>query len=525
MYKTDNGQISLAEFYSPFGKLDSNNRWARIADMIPWERYETKYAEQFCADNGAPAISFRMAFGTLIIKQRTGHSDEETLQDIVENPYMQYLIGLHEFTTEAPFSVSSITNFRKYITEKMIKEINEELFVPKKENEESNNDKDDKNDNHSNDGGASNNNDDKESVSELTITVYDANGNIVATATSAEENVEPINSLPPPENEGKLLLDATCAPANIAYPTDASLLNEAREKLEEIIDTLHPHTNAKKKPRTYRDIARRQMINFIKNRKPSKKVIRKIIGKQLRFVARDLKYIDNQLETTGMEPLSNLQQRDLETIRILYEQQQNMYDTRTHSIPHRIVSISQPHVRPIVRGKTNAPVEFGAKISISLIDGYAFIDKLDWEAYNESELLIQAVETYRQRYGCYPEAVLADQIYRNRGNRAFCKERNIRLSGPKLGKPAQATRNTDLKQERQDASQRNAVEGKFGEGKTKYGLDRIMARLKETSETVISMSFLCMNLSRRLRVLLRFFINFYFDYTEGWKNSKNGVFV
>ena len=127
MYRKAN-QISLCEFMSPFGKLDKNNRWAQIADMIPWEKYEPKYAIQFCDDNGAPAVPFRMALGTLIIKQRTGHSDDEVLQNIVENPYMQYLIGLHEFTTDPPFSQRSITNFRKYIPQELIDEINEDLF-------------------------------------------------------------------------------------------------------------------------------------------------------------------------------------------------------------------------------------------------------------------------------------------------------------------------------------------------------------------------------------------------------------
>jgi hypothetical protein len=67
MYKSD-GQITIMEFSSPFGKLDPNNRWVKIANMIPWGKYEKKYAEQFCADNGAPAILFRMAMGTLIVK-------------------------------------------------------------------------------------------------------------------------------------------------------------------------------------------------------------------------------------------------------------------------------------------------------------------------------------------------------------------------------------------------------------------------------------------------------------------------
>ena len=96
MNKSDDGQISISEFMSPFGKLDTNNRWVKMANLIPWEKYEQKYSERFCADNGAPAIKFRMAMGTLIIEQKTGHSDEDVLQDILENVYMQFLIGLHE---------------------------------------------------------------------------------------------------------------------------------------------------------------------------------------------------------------------------------------------------------------------------------------------------------------------------------------------------------------------------------------------------------------------------------------------
>ena len=103
------------------------------------------------------------------------------------------------------------------------------------------------------------------------------------------------------------------------------------------------------------------------------------------------------------------------------------------------MSISQPHVRPIVRGKTNAAVEFGAKVSVSLVDGYCFIDKLGWEAYNEEEVFIPAIESYRQRYGYYPEAVLADKIYRNRSNLAYCKGHGIRISGPRLGRPPKET--------------------------------------------------------------------------------------
>ncbi len=111
------------------------------------------------------------------------------------------------------------------------------------------------------------------------------------------------------------------------------------------------------------------------------------------------------------------------TIIRLYEQQQYMYDNRIHSVEHRIVSISQPWLRPIVRGKVKAPVEFGAKFDLSLdSEGYGRLEKISFEAYNESTCLIEAIERFKERTGYYPERVLADQIYRTRENRSYCKE-------------------------------------------------------------------------------------------------------
>ncbi len=205
-------------------------------------------------------------------------------------------------------------------------------------------------------------------------------------------------------------------------------------------------------------------------------------------------------EKTSLNQLSPWQYQQLLVISELYRQQQEMYNKRTHSVEDRIVSLSQPHVRPIVRGKVNASVEFGAKIAISLVDGYVRMEKLSWDNFNESTTLNAAVEAYVQRYGCYPEAILADQIYRNRENLRFCKQYGIRLSGPSLGHPKKGEEQ-DRNQARQDASARNAIEGKFGEGKRSYGLGRIRARLRETSETVIALQLLVMNLKRKLRVL------------------------
>jgi transposase, IS5 family len=228
--------------------------------------------------------------------------------------------------------------------------------------------------------------------------------------------------------------------------------------------------------------------------------MRKAIGKQLRFVTRDLRIVTELVTTGDLTRLSRRQYKELLVIQELYRQQQEMYNAGTHSTPDRIVSISQPHVRPIVRGKAKANVEFGAKLAISVVNGYAFREHLSWDNYNEGITLQASVETYRTRFGFYPKAVLADQIYRTRDNLRFCKENGIRLSGPRLGRPS-AEQQEQKRIARADASARNAVEGKFGEAKRSYGLGRIRAHLQTTSETVIGLQLLVMNLEKRLRVL------------------------
>lgn len=117
---------------------------------------------------------------------------------------------------------------------------------------------------------------------------------------------------------------------------------------------------------------------------------------------------------------------------------------------------------------------------------------------------------------------MADAIYRNRENLAYCKAHNIRLSGPRLGRPPILKDTTKLKLERQDTKIRNAVEGKLGEGKRRYGLGLIMARLQETSETVIALQFLVMNLERRLRILFCLFFKELFS-RKVWRLKLSAV--
>ena len=104
-----------------------------------------------------------------------------------------------------------------------------------------------------------------------------------------------------------------------------------------------------------------------------------------------------------------------------------MYENNENRIDDRIVSLTQPHIRPIVRGKSGTPVEFGAKLSASYVNGYIFLDRISWNNFNESGDLINQVESFKQYTGADPESVHADKIYRTKLNRSWCKEKGIRL--------------------------------------------------------------------------------------------------
>jgi IS5 family transposase len=148
----------------------------------------------------------------------------------------------------------------------------------------------------------------------------------------------------------------------------------------------------------------------------------------------------------------------------LVRQQNILYYSDNRSIPDRIVSLSQAHIRPIVRGKARCNVEFGAKISISVTgEGFTFLDRLSFDPYNEGENLKAQARAYRRRHGHYPKVICADQIYRTRSNRAFCLRHGIRLSGPRLGRPKS---DPELLAEEKcqlldDQRRRNADEGKI----------------------------------------------------------------
>ena len=276
-----------------------------------------------------------------------------------------------------------------------------------------------------------------------------------------------------------------------------NLLNDAREKSEQLIDKLYSPSLHKSKPRTDRKEARKFYLKTAQKNNKTKKEIRKAVKKQLSYLKRNLNSINNLLDSYSVVTFDKKDYKYFLVINTLYEQQQKMFTERTHSIEDRIVSIHQPHVRPIVRGKTNANVEFGSKINVSLMNGFAFLDDLSWNAFNEGTRLISSVEKYKKRFGYYPEEVLADKIYCNRANKMALKLLGIKLRAKPLGRP----KAVDVEHVR--PGERNPIEGLFGQAKTAYGMNRIKARLQQTSESWIATIVLALNLVKLIR--LRFY--------------------
>lgn len=180
-----------------------------------------------------------MALGALIIQTKFRYADRELVEQIAENTYLQYFIGLPGFREEAPLDASTQVLFRKRISAEMMMEVNEYLLAHK----------DDDKDDHT-----------------------PPSGGKTSGANAAKEDT----------NKGTRTLDATCAPANIRYPQDISFLNEAREKLENTIYCFCK-SYCLGLPRQYRKRARKEYLAFAKSRKHTTKKIRSTLRRRRRL--------------------------------------------------------------------------------------------------------------------------------------------------------------------------------------------------------------------------------------------------
>ena len=441
-------QVQPEEFKTEFElHIDPKNRWVRLSLELPWDDLVMPYIKNMSQDQGAPIVDARIVVGSLYIKHKCNYSDRETIEQIKENPYMQYFLGLNVYHPEALFDPSLFVDIRK----RMGREAYDDM--------------------------------DK-------IIIKKATGREASPKKNSKQNVTEI------KNKGKVQFDATVADQYIKYPTDLDLVSQCREWTETIIDEIYPQTLLEKKPRTYRKVARQAYINIAKKKKRTAKQIHKGIRVQLNYVKRNLGYIDEMLDMfeQGSFPLCHNTHWYLLVLQEVYRQQRYMYDNNTHQCDDRIVSLHQPYVRPIVRGKQKTPVEFGSKINLSLSNGFARVDRFSWNNFNECVDLKSQVEAYKEIYGYYPELVQVDKIYINRENRKWLEERHIRYTGSPLGRPPKEKESAyQKKKKRKEKNERNHVEGKFGQGKNGYNLNKIRAKLSSTSESWVCGIIFTMN--------------------------------
>jgi len=424
----------------PFGgKLNENNRWLKMEELIPWEELEEEYAKIF-SQMGRPAKDAQLVIGAICIKHKEGLSDEGVRDAILENPYMQAFCGLENFVTkkEQLFNGSSLSRVRKRMGKKYFRKFERKVL------------------------------------------------NKLKGKRLIKGRVQ--------------MLDATVFPSNIRYPTDVWLLNQVREWLVKRISQIGKKVGKLK--RTYKRKAREKYLNFSKKRKRRGKTARGAQKQMIQYVRRNLRQLEELIEEIGkrgMEIEETIKNK-LKVAKKIYKQQVEMYRERKHRVKDRIVSFHQPDVRPMIRGKAGKDVEFGPKGELSLVDGYLFLDKIDFNNFNEAKELKDSVEKHKERFGYKPKELIADNIFGTLENREYLRKGQIKAALKPLGRRAQSTegkRHRNWVKRKQ--KERNQIEGKIGCGKEYYGLDKIKYKIKDGAEIWVRMGLLAMNLDTALK--------------------------
>ena len=457
-----NGQMTFDEMKGSLERLPKTNRWVQLGDTLPWAEYEKVYNKRLRNDHvGAGNRPGRMVIAALIIKHKLNLSDEETILTIQENPYMQYMCGLTEYSDQPIFDPSLFTTIRKRITIEDINALTLELAKKARQIKEKEDKKDSGN---------------------------DKGGNSVA-----DDKTQPTD----------VKADATCADAEVRYPTDIDLIEDGSKYIDRMIDKVCGIKKIRKPAGVERNRIRAIYLNVIKRKHKGSKLVKDALTRMLPLLYRDILTLLNLIgvddETYGR--FNCTQKRTIQAVIDMYHQQEKMLRLGTHTCDNRIVSIHQPHVRPIVRGKTKAKVEFGAKIRVSIVDGFSFIDHHSWEAYNEASDLTTHIEKYKERFGMEPKRFFGDKIYLNRENRRILKEKEIQIMGRPLGRPPKNPTQEQIERERIGVSLRNEAEAQFGTGKRTYRANNIRAKLPQTAECWTAMCYFVKNLAKFMREL------------------------
>ncbi len=484
---TSHSQVESRLFQTPFdSELDQNNRWVLLRNRLPWDEM-VKPLFSNMSDQGRRTVDLRYVLGALIIQSMENLTDEATISNIQENIYMQYFIGLPSFTTKEVFTPELFVIIRKRLGDQGVRKMNDALLK------------------FLHDGGKV-----KHRKAYERKLPPNAEGTITESEVVFSSQVEDPGlqqSDEPKEggaiNRGTLKVDATVAPQWVKFPMDTDLLNDCRKSSEAIIDLLwEAECYGSTKPRTYRRKLSEQFLDFKKRKQPSKSKIRKMSKLLLKSLKRNIAHVERGLDAHPLElrALSKTQYRNFLVIQCVYNQQLEMFNKKKRQVSDRIVSLHQPWVRPMVRGKAGKKTEFGAQVNISETEGYVTFDQVSYNKYNEALYLEDQIEAFRSLYGHYPAAVLADKIYLTRSNRKFMKANEITHYGAPLGRPSKMSKE-EKKMRAKKQNKRSIIEGKIGQAKNKFGLDKIKTRRYVTNMAKIQLIALGLNVWKYLQHL------------------------
>ncbi len=458
-------ELSIEEFRSSLKNLSKNNRWVKLGDTLPWDKIEKVYNSKLNNKKaGAPNKPARMVIGALIVKHKYNFSDVETIEEIRENAYLQYMLGLPAMTDEPIFDPSLFVTIRKRLGSDDLNKFTLELMAVAQSK-----DKDDKKDDNQN--------------SSSNETVVDAQGR---------------------EHKGTMKIDATCFNQEVRYPTDWDLLLDGIKLIHRYIKKLCKIYGIKR-PITHFSEALGAHRKLIKHKTKTKKNVKECKKYLLRYLYQDictLLELVAKNDTNFLNALTEKERKILNAVFTMYHQQDEMFRNDINRCDERIISLFQSFVRPIIRGKAGAKTEFGAKGGISVVNGYTFVDHISWSAYNEATDLIEQIKLFKERFGYLPQKVLADKIYMNRANRSLMKELGIEAAGRPLGRPSKV-KNLDWEVKmKQASSERNEVEATIGTAKRVYRANNIRAKRSDTSETWIACCIFTKNVMKFLKGLL-----------------------
>ena len=277
--------------------------------------------------------------------------------------------------------------------------------------------------------------------------------------------------------------DATCYESEMRYPTDQKLLWECCEKAYSIMCTVCQRLGIHRPRTKFLDVEKANLA-YVKQRKHSKSQQRKIIRRLIRLLGKILQEIRKTCRNhDDMEDVLTVKEKNvMEIITKVYRQQKNHFENNNprESIPDRIVSISKPYVRPIVRGKEVKNVEFGAKCNNILVDGISFIEKLSFNAFNEGTRLEHCIKMHKRLFKVDAKKIGGDTGYAGTANRNLCKEMGIQTSFVNRGRPSAEMQEKDYVRQELARVRATAMEGSFGTQKEHYAMRRIKAKKKKT---------------------------------------------